>query len=384
VTERGLIVVGSGPAGVAAAEAFRTHDPDAAVHILTADNSLPYARPPLSKEYLRGTTDDIALHPPDWFTDNGIDVRCGIRVHRIDTAENYVHTSDGTYPYRALLLACGATPAPLSVPGGEHALQLRSLADAHRLRTASSAARSAVVIGAGFIGCEVAASLSAQGISVTLIAPQALPQRQRLGSEAGERLRRLLCECGVRFVGGTAVEKLRDGVVELDNGVSVDTDLIVAATGVRPNTDLAEAAGLRIAQSRVVVDTAMQTSVPGVFVAGDVALAYNATAKRALAVEHWQDATDQGTLAGAAAGGRPGRWAAVPGFWTTIGDSTIKYHAWGDGYDSSRVLDREDGFTVWYEARGVTVGVLACNADDDYDLGERLIAEHRPAPVAVS
>jgi NAD(P)H-nitrite reductase large subunit len=379
-----LIVVGSGPAGVAAAEAFRDRDKDSPVQIITADSDSPYARPPLSKEYLRGETDDIALHPADWFADHGIDVVCGSEVHRIDTTEQYVHTFDGAYPYRVLVLACGAAPVPLAVPGGEHALQLRSLADAQRLRTAAAGAQSAVVIGAGFIGCEVAASLSLQGVSATLVAPQAMPQQQRLGTEAGERLRRLLVDSGVRFVGGVAVEALHDGAVQLDNGVTVDTELVVAATGVRPNADVARTAGLRIEQSRIVVGADLGTSAPAVFAAGDVALAFNATADRAVAVEHWQDAADQGALAGAAAAGQAGKWDTVPGFWTTIGDTTLKYHAWGDGYEHSRMFDNEDGFTIWYEAHGVTVGVLTCNSDDDYDLGERLIADHRPAPVSES
>jgi 3-phenylpropionate/trans-cinnamate dioxygenase ferredoxin reductase subunit len=379
-----LIVVGSGPAGVAAAEAFRSRDKDSLVQIITADSDSPYARPPLSKEYLRGETDDIALHPADWFADHGIDVLCGARVDGIETTERYVHTSDGGYSYRALVLACGAAPVPLEVPGGEHALQLRSLADAQRLRGAAAGAQSAVVIGAGFIGCEVAASLSKRGVSATLVAPQPLPQQQRLGTEAGDRLRRLLVDSGVRFVGGVAVEALHDGAVQLDNGVTVDTELIIAATGVRPNAEVARSAGLRIEQSRIVVGADMGTSAPAVFAAGDVALAFNATAGRAVAVEHWQDAADQGALAGAAAAGQAGRWDAVPGFWTTIADTTIKYHAWGDGFERSRVLDGEDGFTVWYEARDATVGVLTCNSDDDYDLGERLIAEHRPAPVSLS
>jgi len=125
----------------------------------------------------------------------------------------------------------------------------------------------------------------------------------------------------------------------------------------------------------------MTTSAPNIFAAGDVALASNTTARRRIATEHWQDAADQGAIAGASAAGVTAEWDSVPGFWTTIGDSDVKYHAWGDGYQTSRLLLHDDGFTVWYESDGATVGVLTLNADDNYDLGERLIKEGRPAPM---
>jgi 3-phenylpropionate/trans-cinnamate dioxygenase ferredoxin reductase component len=131
----------------------------------------------------------------------------------------------------------------------------------------------------------------------------------------------------------------------------------------------------------IVVDAQLRTSAENIFAAGDVALARNATAGRPLAVEHWQDAVDQGQIAGAASAGQSGQWDSVPGFWTTIGDATLKYHAWGDGFDRARFIGHADGFTVWYEKGGATVGVLTHNADDDYDRGEELIQQHRPIPI---
>lgn len=379
----GLIVIGSGPAGVSAAARFREHNDDLPVRILTSDPDLPYARPPLSKEYLRGETDDVALHPRTWFADRSIELVHGATVDGIDLAERSVIAGGVHHRYQALVLACGARPSALPAPGGETALQLRSLADATRLRQASARADSAVVIGAGFIGCEAAASLSLQGVAVTLVAPEAAPQIERLGPEAAERLVDLLSQVGVRFVGGVAVEAI-DWGVRLDNGVTINTDLVLAATGVRPQSSLAEAAGLTVSQSRIVVGPDMATSADDVYAAGDVALAFNAAAGRHLAVEHWQDAVDQGAIAGAGAAGRSAKWDAVPGFWTTIGHSTLKYHAWGDGYQHSRLLDRKNGFTVWYEADGAAVGVLTCNADEDYDLGENLITQGKPAPAQVA
>jgi NADPH-dependent 2,4-dienoyl-CoA reductase/sulfur reductase-like enzyme len=372
-----LVVVGSGPAGVSAAEAFRRRDAQTPVRILTADPDLPYARPPLSKEFLRGDTDDVALHPKEWYAEHRIELVCA-RVAHIDLAARFVVVDDERHPYSALILACGSAPTPLPVPGGERAYLLRSLADAQRLRTGSVDADSAVVIGAGFIGCEAAASLAKRGVSVTLVAPNDVPQDQRLGVEAGKRLRALVTSAGARYVGGVSVEVVHDGAVQLDNGVTIDCDLVVAATGVRPQSALAVEAGLKVADSRIVVGADMRTSAPDVFAAGDVASAFNTTAGRHITVEHWQDAVDQGEIAGDAAAGGSAEWDGVPGFWTTIGDSTVKYHAWGDGYDHTRLIDHEDGFTAWYGRDGDTVGVLTLNADDDYERGEAMIKSAQP------
>ena len=381
MSEDGLIVVGSGPAGVAAAESFREHNTSGRVRILTTDRDLPYARPPLSKEYLRGQTDDVGLHPQQWFDDKTIELVHNTTVDGLDLAERSVRAGDRRFRYDALILACGAAPVAPPMPGGARARLLRSLADAAALREAAKDASSAVVIGAGFIGCEAAASLALRGMSVTLVAPETLPQEARLGSAAAERLRELVIQAGARYVGGVAVEEINDVGLRLDNGVTIDCDLILAATGVTPQHRLAADAGLDVRDSRIVVDTHMSTSTKGVYAAGDVALARHAAAGRHLAIEHWQDATDQGAIAGTSAAGKRATWDGVPGFWSTIGEATIKYHAWGDGYQRSRMLSHPDGFTVWYEADDAVVGVLTHNADDDYDLGQRLIAERRPAPV---
>jgi NADPH-dependent 2,4-dienoyl-CoA reductase/sulfur reductase-like enzyme len=381
VSEDGLIVIGSGPAGVAAAESFREHDTSSPVRILTADRDLPYARPPLSKEYLRGQVEDVGLHPRRWFDDRAIDLIHDTTVDGLDLAEQTVRAGGRRLRYDNLILACGAAPVAPPMPGGGRARTLRSLADATALRDAANNASTAVVIGTGFIGCEVAASLALQGLSVTLVAPEPLPQETRLGSAAAERLRELVIQTGAHHVGGVGVEEITDVGVRLDNGVTIDCDLVLAATGVTPQHRLAADAGLEVRDSRIVVDSDMSTSTNGVYAAGDVALALHAVAGRYVAVEHWQDALDQGAIAGTSAAGKRATWNGVPGFWSTIGEATIKYHAWGDGYQRSRMLSHPDGFTVWYEADDAVVGVLTHNADDDYNLGQRLIAERRPAPV---
>jgi 3-phenylpropionate/trans-cinnamate dioxygenase ferredoxin reductase subunit len=283
--------------------------------------------------------------------------------------------------YGALVLACGAEPSPLPVPGGERALKLRSLTDARRLRQAATGARSAVVVGAGFIGCEAAASLAMRGIEVTLVAPEQQPQEKRLGADVGRRIRDLVEQSGARYVAGASVKEIREGAVELDGGRTIGCDIVLAATGVTPRIDLARAAELDLEQSRIAVDAHLRTSADDIYAAGDVAFAVNTDAGRRIAIEHWQDAADQGAVAGTGAAGQPANWHGAPGFWTSIGNATLKYHAWGDGFTHSRVIDHDNGFTVWYQRHGVAVGVLTHNADPDYDLGEQLIVAGKAAPV---
>jgi 3-phenylpropionate/trans-cinnamate dioxygenase ferredoxin reductase component len=380
VTEPGLVVVGSGPAGLTAAETFRTHQPSAPVHLLTEDAALPYERPPLSKDLLRGESEpaDAALHPAEWFAENDIEAMTGHAVTAVDTAARTVTAGGETIPYRHLVLACGATPSAPDLPGGRRALQLRSLHQALALRTSAQTARSAVVIGAGFIGCEAAASLALRGLATTLVARHATPQARRLGERAGERLAAMVTAAGARYLGDASVEAVDEDGVRLGGGETVKADLVLAATGIAPNSALAAATGVRTTDGRIVVDAGMRTSVEDVYAAGDVALAYNSTAGRHLATEHWQDAIDQGEVAGAVAAGADAAWGAVPGFWSTIGDATLKYSAWGDGYDRADFVERGDGFTVWYSTDGVLVGVLTHEADDDYDRGGDLIAAKRP------
>ncbi|MDZ4266930.1 MAG: FAD-dependent oxidoreductase, partial [Mycobacterium sp.] len=211
MTEDGVIVIGSGPAGVAAAEAFRKHRADVPVRILTADTAQPYERPPLSKEFLRGDLDDVSMHPPEWFADQNLELITAAPVDGIDVAGRAVTAAGRRYGYTHLILTPGASPTPLPVPGAELTLQLRSLQDAQRLRAAAQRATSAVVIGAGFIGCEAAASLAVKGLPVTLVAPQELPQEKRLGAAAGEKLLSLVERSGATFSGGAGVREVRPG-----------------------------------------------------------------------------------------------------------------------------------------------------------------------------
>jgi NADPH-dependent 2,4-dienoyl-CoA reductase/sulfur reductase-like enzyme len=266
----------------------------------------------------------------------------------------------------------------LDVPGGEAALNLRSYADAVILRMAALNAESAVVVGAGLIGCEAAACLAGRGVATTMLAPEPVPLQRRFGLDVGERVAKLLSDNGVRFVGSTTVAAIDDDRVVLDTGETIGGELVVSALGVRPDGRLAEAAGLQTRDGRIVVNEHMHASARDVYAAGDVALAYNVVAGRRVPAEHWRDAAQQGLVAGLSAAGYPAAWDKVPEFCCTIGESTLKYRGWGADYQHSRLVEHHNGFTVWYEAGGEVEGVLSFNTDDDYLTATELVRSHAP------
>jgi NADPH-dependent 2,4-dienoyl-CoA reductase/sulfur reductase-like enzyme len=240
-----------------------------------------------------------------------------------------------------------------------------------------------VVIGSGFIGCEAAASLARRGLSVTVASAEPRPQQARLGPDVGSWIAEWLDSEKVELISGAQARSIVDGCcVSLDGHPAVRADLILAATGITPNSGLARSAGADLREGRVVVDDRMRTSVPGLFAAGDVAFAHNATAGRSLIVEHWGEALEMGRVAGNTIAGGDARWSEVPGFWSTIGDRTLKYAAWGDGYDTAELIEHNGGgFTVWYTRGGAAVGVATHEADQDYELGRQLIERGDKAPV---
>jgi NADPH-dependent 2,4-dienoyl-CoA reductase/sulfur reductase-like enzyme len=377
VVAPGFIAIGSGPAGLSAAETFRSKHPHIPVRILTADPALPYAKPPLSKAYFCGRDAKLDLHSAGWFVRHNVELQRGITVDHIDLARQEVVTEGGRhYPYWHLVLACGANPVPLRVPGGGAALTLRSFADAVILRMAARSADSAVVIGGGLIGCEAAACLAGRGVPTTMVAAEPVPLQRRFGDQVGERVAKILSDNGVRFLGSAIVTDIDDTHVHLDTGATVDGDVVVSATGVRPDPHLAAMAGLDTRDDRIVVDEHMHTSAHNVYAAGDVALAFNVTAGRHIPAEHWRDAAQQGLVAGLSAAGQPAAWDKVPEFSCTIGESILKYRGWGD-YERSRLVEHRNGFIVWYESGDRVVGALSLNADDDYRFADKLIRRNR-------
>ncbi|GAA1949331.1 NAD(P)/FAD-dependent oxidoreductase [Amycolatopsis minnesotensis] len=382
-----FVVIGSGPAALSAARAYREAGGEGEVRMLTADGELPYARPPLSKEFLRAEVndDELPLEEPSCYRRNRIDVSLDDPVTSWDTGARTVRTAAGaTVTYSQCLFATGAGPKRPPVPGADHAdvHTLRSAADARALREAARGRRGAVVIGAGFIGCEAAVSLSRLGPQVTVVCQEPVPQHDRLGAEAGTEILRWLKSEGVSVLTGTKLLGIDAGHrVRTDLVPVLDADVVLLATGISPRAALAEQAGLTVEQGRVVVDERMRTGVDGVYAAGDVALARNAAARRHLPVEHWGEAEAMGEIAGANAAGEDRTWRNTPGFWSVIGDRVLKYAAWGDGFDEAKMIRHgESSFTVWYGQDGVTVGVLAHDADDDYETGAGLVETGAPVP----
>ena len=378
-----LLIVGGGPAGLAAARAYRQADGSGQVAIITDEHRIPYARPPLTKDLLRGESviADLPIEPEAFFDENHIEL-IGGRAVSLDAGERIVALSGGRQlEYTRCLLSTGAEPKRLPVRGADHprVTAMRNLDDFHRLEEHLGGKPEMVVIGSGFIACEIAASLSSTGYAVDLVSDEEAPNIRRLGADAAKLIGVWLADAGVRLQLGTPVDHVehRDGLCIVSAGEwRVEADLVLMATGVAPRGELALAAGLELDAGAIPVDSGMRTSIDGLLAAGDVAKADNEVAGRAVRVEHWGDALGQGAIAGRTAADVAARWDAVPGFWSTIGEHTLKYVAWGDGYDQSSIRRHVNGgFTVRYGADGKLVGVLTNRADEDYDRGQTEIAE---------
>jgi 3-phenylpropionate/trans-cinnamate dioxygenase ferredoxin reductase subunit len=384
--EFALLVLGGGPAGLSAARAFRDTRRRGAVAIVTEEHRMPYNRPPLTKEFLRGeaSEDELPIEAEAWLKEHDVSLVCG-RAVSLDPAGRVVALSGGReLHYRSCLLATGAEPTRLPVPGADHPAVrvIRTLDHVRDLIRRLAAGDPVVVIGSGFIGCEIAASLSRRGHKVTLISDEEQPNAERLGPEAAREIHRWLETESVDVNLGAEVDEIAvgDGRLEVRAGaVSAQGTVIVMAVGVSPRSELAAAAGLELCDGAVPVNAAMRATQDGLYAAGDVAFAENTAAGRSVRVEHWGDALGQGEIAGRSAAGEDARWDAVPGFWSTIGDRTLKYAAWGDGFDQSRLEQHEAGaFSAWYGRDGRVVGVLTHNADQEYERGRSLIAEGAP------
>jgi NADPH-dependent 2,4-dienoyl-CoA reductase/sulfur reductase-like enzyme len=379
-----LVIVGGGPAAHATARAYRQAQGEGELIILTPELTVPYQRPPLSKDFLRGEMDDseLPIKPPEWYAKHAIEVRLGAEAETLDPAARTITLGSGeTLSYDACVLATGAEPAPLPVPGAteEWVLLLRSLATARVLRYRAETANTAIVIGSGFIGCEAAASLALRGLKVTLVTDESTPHEARLGADAGARIQGWLEDLGVELVLGAAVEKIGEHRVQVPDQDPLRAELILMAAGVKPSAGLAESAGISVKDGRIVVDASMRTSADGVLAAGDVALALNAKANRRLAVEHWGEALNMGEVAGRTLAGEQAQWDVAPGFWSTIGEHALKCVAWGDGFDEARLVDHGGGaFTVWYGRAGTTVGVLTHERDADYEAGRERVETGAP------
>src|SRR5215470_9455283 len=296
-----VVIVGGGAAGFAAAEMLRREGYDRPVTLLSADDAPPCDRPNLSKDYLAGTAQEswIPLKSPKFYEKRAIDLRLNARVTAIDPRNRRVTLADGAaIDYGALLLATGADPVRLDLPGADAAAvhYLRTLADSRAIVAAAATAKTALVIGASFIGLEVAASLRARQLNVHVVAPEARPLERVMGPELGDVVRRLHEENGVVFHLGETVTRIDGKTARLSGGASLAFDLMVVGVGVRPETALAEAAGLTVDKG-VVVDEYLATSAPDIYAAGDIARWPDPHTGERIRIEHWVVAERQGQTA---------------------------------------------------------------------------------------
>jgi 3-phenylpropionate/trans-cinnamate dioxygenase ferredoxin reductase subunit len=387
-----IVIVGGGPGGISVARAYRQAGGRGQVILLTAESYPPYQRPPLTKEYLRDEIerDELYLENAEWFEENAVELRLATTVRTLDRDRRVVETENGEIPYDACVLATGSEPIRIPVPGADdpEILVMRTIENSERLKSRVGKGSRAVVVGSGFIGCEAAASLSLRGGDVTLVSLEEGPQKDRLGEDAARRIVGWLEGYGVDLRLGVEVEGIerRNGGFELfiEGEEAIITETILFGTGVRARTRLAEEAGLEIEAGAVVTDSSMRTSAPGIFAVGDIAFAMNESAGSRQKVEHWGDALIHGQIAGTVLAGGEAAWGDPPGFWSTMGEKTLKYWAWSGGWDEAKYVEKDEpgseAFTVWYGRDGACVGVLAHNADEDYEEGRKLVEKRAPLP----
>ena len=366
-----VVIVGGGAAGLAAAEALRAEGYAGAIILMSADPSPPCDRPNLSKDYLAGTAeaDWVPLRPPEFYPKHHIDLQLGARVTAIEPGVHAVLLADGRrVTYGALLLATGAEPIKLGIPGASlpHVHVLRTLADSNALIARAGTARRCVVVGASFIGLEVAASLRTRGLEVHVVAPEARPMERVMGAAIGDMVRAIHESRGVRFHLGTTLTSIAPDAVTLSTGERLPADLVVVGIGVRPAVALATQAGLTVDRG-VVVDEFLQTSEADIYAAGDIARWPDKLTGQHIRVEHWVVAERQGRAAASNMLGGRQRFDAVPFFWSQHYDTTIACVGHAEQWDRLEIegdpAARDCAVSFWRDGRKLAMATVGRDRD---------------------
>jgi len=330
-----IVIIGGGAAGLAAAEMLRRRNFTGKITILSSDDVPPVDRPNLSKDFLAGTApeDWLPLRPEAFYAEADIDLSLDTTVSKIDLRQKTVVSNKGELPYGRLLLATGAEPVRLPIPGAElpHVSVLRTLADSRRIIKLTKTAKQAVVVGASFIGLEVASSLRKRGIAVHVVAPEKLPMERTLGSDLGAFIKQLHQNNGVVFHLEDTVVAIEPGRVRLKSGQTLAADLVCLGVGVKPRTQLAEQTGLAVDRG-VLVNEYMETSVPDIFAAGDIARFPDRFGEK-IRVEHWVVAERQGQTAAQNMLGERQKYDAASFFWSQHYDVPINYVGHAERWD---------------------------------------------------
>ncbi len=364
-----VAIIGAGAAGNAAAEMLRREGYAGPVTIFDSDRLAPYDRPNLSKDYLAGNApeDWIPLHSASFYEEMRIELILDRPVKGLDAGARRLTFDDGTSrEFGAVLLATGASPIHLDIPlsDGVAIHYLRTLEDSRAIIAAAKQSKHAVVLGASFIGLEVAASLCTRGLEVHVVAPESRPLQKILGPELGDFIRGVHERHGVKFHLGLTAASVERGVVVLSNGERVNADLVVAGVGVRPNLQLAAQAGLAIDRG-VVVDEFLETSAKAVFAAGDIARWPDLHTGERIRVEHWVVAERQGQTAARNIIGMRERFDAVPFFWSNHYDVAIAYAGHAEKWDEIQVDGSiaDQDCAVRYRQNGKTLAVATMGRD---------------------
>jgi 3-phenylpropionate/trans-cinnamate dioxygenase ferredoxin reductase component len=383
-----FVIVGASLAGGGAAVTLRQEGFDGRVVLIGAEPQPPYERPPLSKDYLRGESsfEQALVQPPDFYGENGIETRFGVRATRVDAAEKVVELGDGeSVAYDKLLIATGVRNRRFPIPGLdlEGIYDLRTLADCERIRAEIAPGRKAVVVGMGFIGSEVAASLRQSGVEVVIVDRNKVPLRRVLGEEVGRVMEGIHRDHGATlifedtvaaFEGADRVER-----VVTQRGRRIECDFVVVGLGVEPVTEILAGTGAEI-DNGIVVDEFCRTGVEGIYAAGDVANHYHPVFEWRIRMEHWQNALKQGPAAARNMLGKDEPYDEVPWFWSDQYEFNLQYTGFHMEWDDLVVRGsmEERNFVAFYRKDGRVLTAVAINRGRDLRRSMRLIKARLP------